>query len=1084
MTSFKKTALSLAVASTLAIAGCGGGGSDSAGGGSSGGNGSTTPSVQAQTVAGAAVKGILRSASVTAYDLDQASADVGSTTTDQNGEYSIDLKDSYSGGPLKIVVIATNNTTMVCDAVVSCNGIAQGQEFKVPQNFSLSAITANTKDQKSISAPITAWTTIAAKRAEKLISEGKSAAGAAGIANASISLAAGFDIERTQAKSITSRDIEAASSEQRKAALMNAVIAEAVFKPSSAGGNVDFVAKIAELASAFEDGVFGSTDAGSPENVLKKTLAAAADSVAKDSKLQRKFEIEVKDVAKRQLKFAESEPLAVKDQVSQDENDYTGDLGQNIASFKNFVADVRTWARAIESLDSDALAAAVQVDQETVKNIFKATTEGQFEFAGLVVDSAFNFLADNPAEASTLINNGGSQEIDVLTETGRKVGQVTVDLTNVQGDIQIRLAGSAVDPEGSALAPVDLTLSTNIPVDVVANPNEAGSLDLIVMKLATQSTIRVSGSIGESLITLKDTSLDLTLSRDWIASSSSGLFEDNDLETQFNKRFATARFLGGVVVVSPEGDRFDGDVDVELTRLNDAGAGRNVALNSTRVSLKGFSINGLFGSADGSMQFEASAALNVRNADQFDVVAWANYSRQVRQVTVEVAAVDVAGLKPEGEDPVIGLVSVHRYYDSLQQIGGMDSWARLLFATPGASAENGYELSYVQTQDVIETLKGQLSTQYKNGFLIISNENGVDVERRVAAEALLTGSEVGFYSAEWGSSYSNAVDTNLPDGSVYIELDGAREFVGSVNGYGNSERSFNLTLSAIQAEELESTLNLGSFLVENAQVSGLNIYSYYEGTFARIGYSVPVSRESFDQCVENPIGVLQSYNGYVETGLSDIDAALDCAFATLEYRYVEDVGVDATVLAQLELKGTQQLKVGLHADLREHVTANLNQVEFIYGESVVNEPAQFELAAKFPDLETADSFLEGSIFLSARVKIPELPEANVDLMLDRSKQKGGEVEANVNWNGGNYSANVKSDNFEELQGTDVITATFFNAEGYRLTLAGSFDENGKLSNLTGDAFVKDTDIGDVTLRGNIPIISYPNGTETEFESLF
>lgn len=660
---FKKAALSIAVASTLALAGCGG----------SSGSGSTPPpantsSAPASSVSGAAVKGIVSNADVTAYDLDNGNAVVGAATTDQNGEYEISLADNYSGGPLKIIVTPSAASKMVCDAVSSCGSVAKGEELDLPQGFSLSTITANTKGQDKVSAPVTAWTTIAAKRAEKLISEGKSTAGAAGIANAEVSRAAGFDIERTKAKSITSADISTASGDQRKAALMNAVVAEAIFKPAPAGGNADFVANLEQLSTAFEDGVFGSEDTSSEENSLKQALADAASDVARDPELLTSFAKEVNSVAERQVALEEDKPLAVKDQVSQNESDYTGDRGQKINSFKNFVADVRAWARAIEGQDSDALAAAVKVDQTTVKNIFKSTTEGQFEFAGLVIESAFGFLADNPEEASALIKNGGSRTVDVLDETDQKVGEIAVGFSGYQGGVQVRLQGAATDSNNNTLAPLDLTLRTDIPLDLVANPYEDGSVDLVVNRLAAQSNISVSGTLGESLIEFKDTKLNLALNQPWNASSAGGLFDDPNLDAEFNSRFVSAQFTGGLAVTSVEGDQFEGNVDLKLVRLGDAGAGRNSALTQSRVALKSFGMNGAFKSADLSHQFEASAKLNIRNADKFDVVAWADYSRQARPVMVSVPNSDVGGLIPQlAEQPVIGFAEVYPDYGMSDQ---------------------------------------------------------------------------------------------------------------------------------------------------------------------------------------------------------------------------------------------------------------------------------------------------------------------------------------------------------------------------------------------------------------------------------
>src|SRR5690554_2576542 len=91
MTHFKKAALALAVASTFTLVGCSN--SSSSGGGE---NNPVTPS--AQSVSGAAVKGVLKNAKVTVYELNDSGdriGEVGSTTTNDDGEYEAELSSSY-----------------------------------------------------------------------------------------------------------------------------------------------------------------------------------------------------------------------------------------------------------------------------------------------------------------------------------------------------------------------------------------------------------------------------------------------------------------------------------------------------------------------------------------------------------------------------------------------------------------------------------------------------------------------------------------------------------------------------------------------------------------------------------------------------------------------------------------------------------------------------------------------------------------------------------------------------------------------------------------------------------------------------
>lgn len=357
-----------------------------------------------------------------------------------------------------------------------------------------------------------------------------------------------------------------------------------------------------------------------------------------------------------------------------------------------------------------------------------------------------------------------------------------------------------------------------------------------------------------------------------------------------------------------------------------------------------------------------------------------------------------------------------------------------------------------------------------------------------SVDALLTGD--GFYANgdSWGPSFENVVAPGIPDGRVYSSNSGVPELIGNVWSWSGA-KVFTLNMSPELASEVVAAINPAEFLVAGAEPESFGINSYNGESYGYIDYSVPVTRARFDNCVADPGVMLKAYQGYTEYGVAGDDAVIDCAHATLAYEPV-DRAVESAAADQAEAAGVGKLKSGLDVNIREGVSSSLWNARVTFGELADNKPAQLELMTEFPDLETADHFLEGSIVLSARVQIPgsqdaqEVQEANVTLTLDRSSQKGGDVEANVSWNGGNYTAVVSSENFEDLQGTDVITAEFSNAEGYRLTLAGSFDENKKLTNLTGDAYVKDTDIGNVEYRKGRPVITYPNGTVTEFETLF
>src|SRR5690606_19110803 len=124
---------------------------------------------------------------------------VGTAETDQDGKYTLDLEDSYLGGLLEIEIGVNERTLMTCDAA-ACG--TKGEDVALPANFKLSAIASKPDASGTVSAPITAWSTMAAKRTKVLIESGKSLSEAARQATAEVSQVAGFDVGTTAALNI------------------------------------------------------------------------------------------------------------------------------------------------------------------------------------------------------------------------------------------------------------------------------------------------------------------------------------------------------------------------------------------------------------------------------------------------------------------------------------------------------------------------------------------------------------------------------------------------------------------------------------------------------------------------------------------------------------------------------------------------------------------------------------------------------------------------------------------------------------------------------------------------------------------
>ena len=122
-------------------------------------------------LSGAAIKGVVADGVVVAHEIDSSGVAVTTaletTTTDQNGDYSLTLPSSFSGGPLLLRLTAndTGTTTMKCDVAAGCGGAVFGETFVVPSNFEMSAVLGDSSAGDEVTANLTALTTLAAKHA-------------------------------------------------------------------------------------------------------------------------------------------------------------------------------------------------------------------------------------------------------------------------------------------------------------------------------------------------------------------------------------------------------------------------------------------------------------------------------------------------------------------------------------------------------------------------------------------------------------------------------------------------------------------------------------------------------------------------------------------------------------------------------------------------------------------------------------------------------------------------------------------------------------------------------------------------------
>ena len=161
----KITTLSLAISSLL-LSGCF---HDGSSGGVLGGDDSTTSSAK---LSGVVSKGIVKNGVVYAYPIVNGVVQplaVATTTTDNEGRYSLTLPPSYNG-PVNIVIAPANDgsSQMVCDVRPTCSENGQTYNFgdDMPYTFSLEAVVPEAKPGQAISASVTPLTTMASELAK------------------------------------------------------------------------------------------------------------------------------------------------------------------------------------------------------------------------------------------------------------------------------------------------------------------------------------------------------------------------------------------------------------------------------------------------------------------------------------------------------------------------------------------------------------------------------------------------------------------------------------------------------------------------------------------------------------------------------------------------------------------------------------------------------------------------------------------------------------------------------------------------------------------------------------------------------
>lgn len=1077
MNMLKKSALSVAIASSLALVGCGGGSSG-------GGDGVQNPPASQSTVTGSAIKGVMRNAPVTIFEVTDTSEEkVGEARTNDAGEYTVTLSDSYNGGLLRVVAGADAQTVMICDASrcgedADGNPILKGQAVSgLPNSFALSALAERPANSTAIEASVSAWSTMAERRAKALGGDRRAAARQA---NAEVSELAGFDIARTRARAVTS-DIGDATEQEQVSAVMNAVVAELLYQDTS---STDIGSKLERFAAALEDGSLGSSENEYSVADIAKRVREVVDSTAGlsgnavDSINNQATVYEVASNSEDGLKPSYDPEQAVGEDTTAQEK---------IEKFQRFVTQTKSWVQSIEALDSEALGASVDLDVNLAQNALRGLREGQLQFVAEVVDQVLKQLSGNPELVASLVNGGGNHDFSIEASEGVEASNVTLNVTDDSG-LTLNLTGN-VTPAGSAQIPFGISLETSIPGSALdTNPE-------VLTRLGASNSLKLSGQIGDQTtdrLILNDLALTLVLANSVGLDEALGEIAGEDIVAAFQ----SGSFVGDIEAISKDGNRFVGELSAELVRLQDSGRFYQ-GLGDEAVSLKSLRVAGDFESLDGN-RFRSSLRFNLNNASTFDSLAWANYSNQNVFLDVSASYDAVAGLAGDFT-PADNSLRNYIYVDSFTNQFGESSIGLSMYdyVPDGEDKELQRYLSSEEATEAVAGVRAYLATTtFPNDTLRFTTFDPLtsgEKEIEISVAELLAGTMSFSWAQQTSPTHRNIrIDfnaseplTNDPDlfGQLTAVQEDLPDGVSATAEVWNNGTQWSLVFerdSLIKPESAISDIVLGLAPVDKSFEDGTASrvwFGYYVteeyGGYGNIPYLMTSTAENAVSCIEAPSAFTFPTADRTACGVllneviqrRELSADEKEAFFTLRDRaLVNRYGEE--LASQLRTSGA-----------RAEVNKLLNEGATI----PAPDNSRLLISAEMPELETAEKFADMSVTVNSLVRISEQPAANGTLTVSRNSYRGGNALLNVRWADGNYSVALETDDAEN---PNSYSGRVFNTQGYELTVNVKVNENRDITAVNGDAMINGEKIGYLELRDNgMVFLAFPNGNETDIISL-
>ncbi|PVZ72283.1 hypothetical protein [Pelagibaculum spongiae] len=521
-----KLSLALGFAATALVTGCGGGGSSTP----------TTPPVatQAGEISGVAAKGIIQKATVTAYEYQGAAEPkkIGEAVTDDKGQYSIEYKN-YTGGVVKLVLKAGTETTMKCDIKSCGEGIGFGESVTLPEGFTLQSVVSEVAEsEKSIRAPITPYTDMAAARFDEAVkAEGATPAKVASDAISEVSAITGYNVGRVEPVDITDPvAVEKADADTQRAAIMGAAVLALV-----ADGSIADAVK--NLSDSFaDDGQFDSSDSVKITELTKSWTDTAAviaeeDSVknAIDQSVTKEIDLVADDIDSKTSEGT----------FNPEPTDSAGDT--DVAKARELVADIRDILRNIHEADKANSFDQIEKDITDGIEVFDHDVLAMFDVSTIAYEEMFDIIESSEALKAGL-ESADTHTMKVTIKDGdRLLGELDLVASKETG-LKLVLNGdiTGVDADDKNVILKDVTISSDMTL---------AQLREVLLQSDTDNNVTASGTMssGETVVTLGEAELVAT--------------------TKDYKKDGVERMTINAPTASIEnGSSFAGSVELELVR--------------------------------------------------------------------------------------------------------------------------------------------------------------------------------------------------------------------------------------------------------------------------------------------------------------------------------------------------------------------------------------------------------------------------------------------------------------------------------------------------------------------------------------